>query len=322
MRAARINLETKTGVPAYALFCFDVPTSRLAGMRIQLGRGSLIYCDTQGDDLADVDLGISKTDAKAWATTDDAYAPASTSEEPIELETVSSPRRARDSRGPQLVEGEPAVAGRPAVLCGRLRLPDRPTTSRTSGTSRACITRWRLGSRVAGCRSARSSRDSVGDTSRSYRIRLDGIEKTATWPYYDDGPREPPDGIDAVVAHLDWQADPDQQLFGCRMALEDDQGRRYELDSGDFLDLCTPADHPGPLTPINADDDRDEVEAGDGTAPHLVDSASLPGPRRTPHHTAAGVLGPSTGLRDALRLLTSQSTAAASMGALRARDSA
>lgn len=104
--------------------------------------------------------------------------------------------------------------------------------------------------------------DSVGDTRRSYRIRLDGIEKTTTWPYYDDGPREPPDGIDAVVAHLDWQADPDQQLFGCRMALEDDQGRRYELDSGDFLDLCTPADHPGPLTPINPDDDRDEVEAG------------------------------------------------------------
>ena len=83
-----INVKTKTGVPAYALFCFDVPTSRLAGMRFQLGRGSPILSDTRGDDLAEVDLGISETDAQAWATTDDAYAPASTSDEPIELETV------------------------------------------------------------------------------------------------------------------------------------------------------------------------------------------------------------------------------------------
>ncbi len=83
-----INVATKTGVPAYALFCFDVPASRLAGMRLQLGRGSPTFSDTDGDDLAEVDLGISKADAKAWATTDDAYAPASTSDEPIELETV------------------------------------------------------------------------------------------------------------------------------------------------------------------------------------------------------------------------------------------
>jgi hypothetical protein len=83
-----INVKTKTGVPAYALFCFDVPTSRLAGMRIQLGRGSPISSSTRGDDLAEVDLGISKTHAKAGATTDDAYAPTSTSDDPIELQTV------------------------------------------------------------------------------------------------------------------------------------------------------------------------------------------------------------------------------------------
>ena len=83
-----INVKTKTGVPAYALFCFDVPTSRLAGMRFQLGRGSPVFSDTQGDDLAEVNLGISKAEAKAWATIDDAYAPVSTSDEPIELQTV------------------------------------------------------------------------------------------------------------------------------------------------------------------------------------------------------------------------------------------
>jgi hypothetical protein len=83
-----INVETKTGVPAYALFCFDVPASRLAGMRLQLGRGSPIFSDTDGDDLAEVDLGISKAEAEAWAATDDAYAPATTSDQPIELQTV------------------------------------------------------------------------------------------------------------------------------------------------------------------------------------------------------------------------------------------
>jgi hypothetical protein len=83
-----INVKTKTGVPAYALFCFDVPSSRLAGLRLQLGRGSPIFSGTEGDDLAEVDLGISQAETKAWATTDDAYAPASTSDTPIELQTV------------------------------------------------------------------------------------------------------------------------------------------------------------------------------------------------------------------------------------------
>jgi hypothetical protein len=104
--------------------------------------------------------------------------------------------------------------------------------------------------------------DRIGDTSRTYRVRLNDLEKTSRWPYYDDGPREPPADIDAVAAHLDWQADPDQQLAGCRLALEDDEGRRYELDSGDSLDLCTPTDHPGPLGPLSADGVRDEVEPG------------------------------------------------------------
>jgi hypothetical protein len=83
-----INVETKTGVPAYALFCFDVPPSKLEGMRFQIARGDPSYDDTMSDDLADVDLDISAGDAKAWTATEDVYDPQSTSDLPIELETV------------------------------------------------------------------------------------------------------------------------------------------------------------------------------------------------------------------------------------------
>ena len=104
--------------------------------------------------------------------------------------------------------------------------------------------------------------DPVGATSRTFRVRLDGREPAETWPYYEDEPREPPDGIGAVAVHLDWEAAPDQVLAGCRLALVDDDGRRYELDSGDSLDLCTPEDHTGPSSPLTADDARGEVAQG------------------------------------------------------------
>jgi hypothetical protein len=103
--------------------------------------------------------------------------------------------------------------------------------------------------------------DPVGRTTRTYRVRLEELTTTDTWPYYDE-PREPPDGIEAVVAHLDWEAEPDQQLVGCRLALVDDEGRRYELDSDDTLDLCTPTEHEGPFGPTSQGDDRDRVEPG------------------------------------------------------------
>jgi len=81
-------VESKAGVPAYALFCFDVPPSRLAGLRFQIGRGSPTYSDLRGDDLAEIDLHISASEAEEWATTDAVYDPASTSDRPIELHSV------------------------------------------------------------------------------------------------------------------------------------------------------------------------------------------------------------------------------------------
>jgi hypothetical protein len=84
-----ILLKSGTGVPAYAVYCFDVPTDRLAGLRLQIGRGSLTYSTFQGDEIADLDLGISAADQQSWPKTDDAYLAETTSRAPIELETVT-----------------------------------------------------------------------------------------------------------------------------------------------------------------------------------------------------------------------------------------
>ena len=84
-----INVDSGTGVPAYALFCFDVPPQALAGMRFELSRGNLIYSTLAGDHLADIDLGISAADERSWGDTDAAYLAETTSREPFELEKVT-----------------------------------------------------------------------------------------------------------------------------------------------------------------------------------------------------------------------------------------
>jgi hypothetical protein len=84
-----INVRSGTGVPAYALFCFDVPPDALAGMRFQLSRGNLTYSTLGGDDLADVDLGIGSQDEASWRDSHDVYLAETTSREPIELRTVT-----------------------------------------------------------------------------------------------------------------------------------------------------------------------------------------------------------------------------------------
>jgi hypothetical protein len=84
-----INVRSGTGVPAYAVFCFDVPPDALAGMRFQLSRGNLTFSTLAGDHLADVDLGIDGDDEASWHRTDAVYLAETTSREPIELEAVT-----------------------------------------------------------------------------------------------------------------------------------------------------------------------------------------------------------------------------------------
>jgi hypothetical protein len=98
--------------------------------------------------------------------------------------------------------------------------------------------------------------DALGATSRTFRVRLDrlGTAKQYGYPLDDAGP--PPDGVEAVKVHLDWEAEPDQVLRGCHVSLVDDQGRRYDLDDGALEDDCVPGDFGGPEDPSVTNDNR------------------------------------------------------------------
>jgi len=87
--ACASTVTSSAAVPAYGLFCFDVPTGALAGLRFRIARGSEVYDSTRGDDMAEVDLGISPVDAKTWAKTEAAYRQDLYSDEPIELQPVT-----------------------------------------------------------------------------------------------------------------------------------------------------------------------------------------------------------------------------------------
>ena len=78
-----------TGLPSYTMLCFDVPASALAGLHFQTSRGSQNDDSIRGDDMADVDLGISAADAEEWASTDAVYLVEPAALEPFELRTVT-----------------------------------------------------------------------------------------------------------------------------------------------------------------------------------------------------------------------------------------
>jgi hypothetical protein len=84
-----LSVESSTGIPAYVLFCFDVPPEALSGLRLRLARGNLIYSTLQGDAVADVDLGISAADEKSWPDTQDAFLAETTTREPFELTSIT-----------------------------------------------------------------------------------------------------------------------------------------------------------------------------------------------------------------------------------------
>lgn len=59
-----------TGVRWYAMFCFDVPRSALAGAKVLVARGEYGSdgSDQRRDDLASIDLGIDRADAdRLWS---------------------------------------------------------------------------------------------------------------------------------------------------------------------------------------------------------------------------------------------------------------
>jgi hypothetical protein len=93
--------------------------------------------------------------------------------------------------------------------------------------------------------------DALGPTSRTFQVRLAAVRTTdADYPYQFEDPAPPPDGVDAVSVHLQWRAEPDQVLNGCKVALVDEQGRRYEVDGSAFPWACVPEDRAGPDDPL------------------------------------------------------------------------
>jgi hypothetical protein len=102
----------------------------------------------------------------------------------------------------------------------------------------------------------------TGEVTRTFRVRGTGSESTSTAGPSDD-PTELtlPSELTGWKVTMDFEASPDQVLFGCRLALLDDDGNRYVYRP--YIDLvsqgiwpCVPADHPGPRPSITAGEPR------------------------------------------------------------------
>lgn len=110
--------------------------------------------------------------------------------------------------------------------------------------------------------------DTAGHTSRTFRVRLDGIEKTARYPFDDfEDPAPVSKDQEALVVHLDWEADPDQALTLCSVALKDDEGRRYEIVGNTQHGPCTPEGHDGPDPALFEGQVRGDVDEGEERPP-------------------------------------------------------
>ncbi|MGH3643883.1 MAG: hypothetical protein ACRDUX_33230 [Mycobacterium sp.] len=112
--------------------------------------------------------------------------------------------------------------------------------------------------------------DATGESTRTLRVKVTGVAATDL--------ELPSDLVGERVA-LDFAAEPDQVLSGCRLALLDGDGNRYVYDptinevSQDIWP-CVPGNHPGPAPSIAAGQPR----------------TVAPGEERPPSWTAQPVL--------------------------------
>jgi len=103
--------------------------------------------------------------------------------------------------------------------------------------------------------------DAEGQTSRTFRVRLTGFTNRTAYQLTIDGPEQLRIGEQALVVHLDWEADPDQALRTCDITLVDDEGRRYR-EAGTYQpDQCTPEGRGGPEPAQFQGDVRGELPA-------------------------------------------------------------
>jgi hypothetical protein len=102
--------------------------------------------------------------------------------------------------------------------------------------------------------------DAVGPGTRTFRVKVTGAEAIAG-SSEDAADLELPADLTGLRVALDFEAAPDQVLFGCRLALLDDKGNRYvyrpivnSLSQG--MHPCVPEDQAGPSPSISAGEPR------------------------------------------------------------------
>jgi hypothetical protein len=122
--------------------------------------------------------------------------------------------------------------------------------------------------------------DAVGDGTRTFRVKVTSSEPRAAVDYEGEHiDLDLPSDLTAYQLTMAFEAEPDQVLFGCRLALLDDNGNRYSyLAKVNKLmqDIwpCLPGDHPGPSPSITAGEPR----------------AVMPGEERPPQWTTQAVV--------------------------------
>ena len=109
--------------------------------------------------------------------------------------------------------------------------------------------------------------DPFGETSRTLRVRLTGVDTTPTWPTL-DGEALTPAGTQAVVVRLEFEADPGETLNYCNVTVEDTEGRRYEIpELAAQSTPCLPDGRTGPVLPATRDTRRGYVVPGEERPP-------------------------------------------------------
>jgi hypothetical protein len=110
--------------------------------------------------------------------------------------------------------------------------------------------------------------DAAGDGTRTFRFKVTGTESLA-----DAGPSDEADDLELPPEltgwriTMDFEAASDQVLFGCRMALLDDDGNRYMYRPivnrlSQNMHPCIPEDNPGPQPSITAGEPRVAIYGG------------------------------------------------------------
>jgi hypothetical protein len=127
--------------------------------------------------------------------------------------------------------------------------------------------------------------DALGDGTRTFRVKVTSSEPTGAVDYEGEHiDLNLPSDLTGFKVTMDFEADPDQVLFGCRLALLDDNGNHYSyLPKVNKLmqDLhpCVPGDHPGPSPSITAGEPRKVMLPSEERPPQWSTQAVVVVPR-------------------------------------------